>query len=82
VDGGNQPVSGQEKLTLLKGGSKATRSEKPRGRNGKWVAYVLVVLITLLQILFPQGAGGSAKREVSESIVIGVMLFGDRPRRE
>ena len=33
------------------------------------------MLITLLQILFPQGAGGAAKREVSESIVIGVMLL-------
>jgi hypothetical protein len=60
---------------LLKDGSKTTRSEKARGRNVKWIAYVLIVLITLLQILFPQGAGWAVKREVSESIVIGVMLL-------
>ena len=60
---------------MLKDDSKTTQSEKARGRNGKWIAYVLIVLITLLQILFPQGAGWAAKREVSESIVIGVMLL-------
>ena len=39
------------------------------------IAYILIVLITLLQILFPRGAGWAAKREVSESIAIGVMLL-------
>ena len=60
---------------MPKDGSKAMRSEKARGRNGKWIAYVLIVLITLLQTLFPQGAGEAAKREASESTVIGVMLL-------
>ena len=60
---------------MVKDDSKATRSEKAHGRNGKWIAYSLIVLITLLQILFPQNAGGAAKCEVSESIVVGVMLL-------
>ena len=60
---------------MLNDGSKTTRCNKARGRTGKWIAYVLIVLSTLLQIVFPQGAGGAAKREISESIVIGVMLL-------
>ena len=60
---------------MLNDGSKAAQSDKARGRTGKWIAYVLIVSITLLQILFPQNAGGPAKREVSDSIVIGLMLL-------
>jgi hypothetical protein len=42
--------------------------------NGKWVAYVLIPIITVLQALFPHG-GEAAKRETNESIVIETMLL-------
>jgi hypothetical protein len=55
---------------------KATRRENACEKRGKWVAYIFILLLTLLGILFPRGAGEAAKREAKESLVIGVVLLG------
>jgi len=60
---------------LLKGGSKTTRSEEFKLRQGKWVYYILIPFITLLHILVPHGVGKAAKAEAVGSAAIGSVLL-------
>lgn len=59
---------------LLKGGSKSTRTEEIKERNGKWIYYLGIPFFTLLHIVVPHQAGEAGPSAVVGSVLMAIAI--------